>query len=186
MSVRDAILILKGGMNMSSIVPVERVEQKILLARGEKVMLDSDLAMLYGVETRALNQAVKRNKDRFPKDFMFHLTRGEIKRISQFVTSSGGHKTLKFSKRVTVFTEYGVAMLSSVLNSPRAIHVNIQIMRTFGKLREIAAANRDLSCRVDALEKKYDARFKAVFDAIRKLMIPPEKPKRRIGFRSAD
>lgn len=135
MSVGDAILISEGGLDMSNIVPVERIEQKILMIRGEKVMLDSDLAMLYGVETRALNQAVKRNKDRFPKDFMFHLTRGEIKRISQFVTSSGGHKTLKYSKRVTVFTEYGVAMLSSVLNSPRAIHV---IFRLCGHLENCA------------------------------------------------
>jgi len=151
-------------------------------------MLDRDLAQLYGVETRVLNQTVRRNIDRFPEDFMFRLTREEIMRISQIVISSDplGMKTLKFSKNVMVFTEHGVAMLSSVLNSPRAIRVNIQIMRTFAKLREMISLNKDLARRLDELEKKYDSQFKIVFEAIRQLMAPPEPepvpPKKRIGF----
>lgn len=169
-----------------SFVPLERIERSILLIRGQKVMLDRDLAQLYGVETRTLNQAVRRNIDRFPEDFMFRLTREEIMRISQFVISSAHPriKTLKFSKNVMAFTEHGVSMLSSVLNSPRAVHVNIQIMRTFAKLREIILLNKDLAKRLDELERKYDARFKIVFDAIRQLMTPPElePPKKRIGF----
>jgi len=171
-----------------SLIPAERIERSILLIRRQKVMLDRDLAQLYGVETRALNQAVRRNIERFPEDFMFRLTREEIFRISQFVTSSAhlGIETLKFSKNVRLFTEHGVAMLSSVLNSPRAVQVNIQIMRTFAKLREIISLNKDLARRLDELEKKYDAQFKIVFDAIRQLMASPEPgsapPKRRIGF----
>jgi hypothetical protein len=167
-----------------SLIPVERIERSILLIRGQKVMLDRDLAQLYGVETRALNQAVRRNIDRFPEDFMFRLTREEIMRISQFVISSAhlGVKTLKFSKNVMAFTEHGVAMLSSVLNSPRAVQVNIQIMRTFVKLREIISHHKDLARRLDDLERKYDAQFKVVFDAIRELMKTPESKKRPIGF----
>jgi len=168
-----------------ALVPSERIERSILLIRGQKVMLDRDLAQLYGVETRVLNQAVRRNIDRFPEDFMFPLTREEIMRISQFVISSvhPGVKTLKFSKNVMAFTEHGVAMLSSVLNSPRAVQVNIQIMRTFAKLREIISQHKDLARRLDELEKKYDAQFKVVFDAIRQLMMPPEPKRRPIGFR---
>ena len=134
-----------------SLIPLERIEQSILLIRGQKVMLDRDLSLLYGVETRVLNQAVSRNKGRFPEDFMFRLTREEIMRISQFVISSAapGIKTLKFSKNVFAFTEHGVAMLSSVLNSPRAIQVNIQIMRTFAKFREIISQHKDLARRLD-------------------------------------
>ncbi len=169
-----------------TLVPIEMIEGKIFLIRSQKVMLDRDLAQLYCVETRALNQAVRRNIDRFPEDFMFRLTREEIMRISQFVISSvhPGVKTLKFSKNVMAFTEHGVAMLSSVLNSPRAVQVNIQIMRTFAKLREIISHHKDLARRLDELEKKYDAQFKIVFDAIRQLMAPPEPepPKKRIGF----
>ncbi len=145
-------------------------------------MLDRDLAVLYGVETRALNQAVRRNIDRFPKDFMLTLTRKEIQRISQFVISSEGMDTLKYSKSVYAFTGNGVAMLSTVLNNQKAIHVNIQIMRTFTKLREIISANKDLSRRLDELEKKYDTQFRVVFDAIRELMKPPEPMHRKIGF----
>ena len=171
-----------------ALVPLERIERSILLIRGQKVMLDRDLAQLYGVETRVLNQAVRRNIDRFPEDFMFRLTREEIMRISQFVTSSVqlGAKTLKFSKSVMVFTEHGVAMLSSVLNSPRAVQVNIQIMRTFAKLREIISQHKDLARRLDELEKKYDSQFKVVFDAIRQLMMPPAPKRRPIGFRLGD
>lgn len=113
---------------------------------------------------------------------MFRLSREEIRRMSQIVTSSGGRRTLKFSKSVTVFTEYGVAMLSSVLNSHRAIQVNIQIMRVFGKLREIISTNRNFSRRLDDLERKYNGQFKVVFEAIRQLMEPVNPPNRRIGF----
>jgi len=151
-------------------------------------MLDRDLAMLYGVETRALNQAVRRNIERFPEDFILRLTREEIMRISQFVISSvhPGIKTLKFSKNVMAFTEHGVAMLSSVLNSPRAVQVNIQIMRTFAKLREIISQHKDLARRLDELEKNYDVKFKVVFDAIRQLMQSPVPKRRPIGFHVGD
>jgi hypothetical protein len=159
--------------------PAERLEKAIFLIRGEKVMLDRDLAELYGVETRTLNQSVRRNLERFPPDFMFELTRDEITGISQFVTSSG----LKFSKRVTVFTEQGVAMLSSVLRSKRAIAVNVEIMRTFVKLRQILTSNADLARRLDELEGKYDRQFKVVFDAIRLLMNARPSKKKEIGFR---
>jgi len=169
---------------MDSIVPVEQIGRKIYLIRGHKVMLDRELADLYDVETRVLNQAVRRNINRFPADFMFTLSREEILRISQFVTSSDYSKsdTLKFSKSVMVFTEQGVAMLSSVLNSERSVQVNIAIMRAFVKLREMIASHKDLAKRLDTLEKKYDSQFKVVFDAIRQMMKPPNKPRRRIGY----
>jgi hypothetical protein len=160
-------------------IPIERLEKAIFLIRGEKVMLDRDLAELYGVETRTLNQSVRRNLERFPPDFMFELTRDEIAGISQFVTSS----TLKFSKRVTVFTEQGVAMLSSVLRSKRALAVNVEIMRTFVKLRRILSSNAELARRLDELEGKYDEQFKVVFDAIRLLMNPRPLKRKEIGFR---
>src|SRR5438093_7810629 len=130
------------------IIPVEQIAQRILYLRGQKVLLDRDLAALYGVETRVLNQAVKRNANRFPEDFMFRLSRQEIARISQSVTSLSG---LKFSKRVHAFTEEGVAMLSSVLNSQRAVQVNIAIMRAFVKLKEILETNRELAQKFDEL-----------------------------------
>jgi hypothetical protein len=161
-------------------LPVARIEQAIFLIRGERVMLDRDLAALYEVETRILNQAVKRNRERFPADFMFELTRDEIEGISQTVTSS----TLKFSKRVTAFTEQGVAMLSSVLHSTRAVQVNIEIMRAFVRLRQMLASNVELARRLDRLEKKYDQQFKVVFDAIRQLMLPTPSDRKQIGFRA--
>ena len=142
--------------------------------------MDRDLAELYEVETRVLNQTVQRNRDRFPTDFAFELTRKEIMGISQIVTSSN----LKFSKRVTAFTEQGVAMLSSVLRSRRAITVNIEIMRAFVKLRQMLASNAELSRRLDELESKYDRQFKVVFDAIRRLMTPPVPARKQIGFHS--
>jgi hypothetical protein len=163
----------------AALVPMEKIRQEILLVRGQKVMLDRDLAMLYGMETRALNQAVKRNRDRFPDDFMLELTRDEIMRISQSVISSPG---LKYSKTVYAFTEQGVAMLSSVLNSPRAIQVNIAIMRAFVQLRAILSTHADLAQKLEELEKKYDAQFRVVFDAIRQLMTPPEPPRKPMGF----
>jgi len=166
-----------------SIVPIEVIENKIMFIRGQKVMLDRDLAQLYGVETRVLNQTVRRNADRFPDDFMFSLTREEITGISQSVISSNASfKTLKFSRNVMAFTEYGIAMLSSVLNSPRAIQVNIQIMRTFGKLRDMISNHKDLARKLAELEKKYDSQFQIVFEAIRQILEVEEKPKKKIGF----
>jgi hypothetical protein len=141
-------------------------------------MLDRDLAELYGVETRVLNQAVRRNKGRFPDDFMFPLTRQEIRDLSQFVISPG----FKHTPNVFVFTEQGVAMLSSVLNSPRAIKANIEIMRAFVRLRQLLATNANLERRLNELEQKYDAQFKVVFDAIRQLMAPQPAPRKKIGF----
>ncbi len=161
-------------------IPLERIDSRILLVRGQKVLLDRDLAELYGVETRIVNRAVQRNLERFPGDFMFVLTREEIRRISQFGTSSG---SLKFAKSATVFTEQGLAMLSGLLSSPRAIAVNIEIMRAFVRLRQLISTNADLARKLATLERKYDVQFKAVFDAIRELMTPaaPAKTK-EIGF----
>jgi hypothetical protein len=165
----------------NAIVPLERIESAILMVRGQRVLLDRDLAALYGVETRVLNQAVRRNISRFPADFMVQLSRDEIEGISQIVTSS---VPLKFSKSVHAFTEQGVAMLSSVLKSPRAVRVNIEIMRAFVRLRQMLAANTELAKRLDELEKKYDSHFKVVFEAIRQLMEKPADDKERgeIGF----
>jgi phage regulator Rha-like protein len=164
------------------IVSPERIEKSILLIRGHKVMLDHDLAELYGVEIRVLVQSVKRNLNRFPSDFMFQLTVEENAALrSQIVTLKGGRgqhrKYLPYA-----FTEQGVAMLSSVLRSKRAVQVNIEIMRAFVRLRQILASNAQLARKLDALERKYDAQFKVVFDAIRQLMTPPEPEKRKIGF----
>ncbi len=166
-------------MEEKDLIPQEIIESKIFLIRGKKVMLDRDLAVLYGVTTGNLNRAVRRNLDRFPEDFMFQLTNQEVKNlIFQFGTSRwGGTRKLPYA-----FTENGVAMLSSILNSKRAIQVNIQIMRTFTRLREIMGSHKDLARRLDDLEKKYDGQFKIVFEAIRQLMAPPQKPKRKIGF----
>jgi hypothetical protein len=166
---------------LKELVPLELIEKKIYLVRGQKVMLDRDLADLYGVETRALNQAVRRNICRFPYDFMLSLDREEIERISQIVISSAGRKdTLKFSKNVRYLQ--GVAMLSSVLNSKKAVQVNIAIMRTFVKLREMMASQKDLARKLEALEKKYDGQFQIVFEAIRLLMAEPEPKEKKIGF----
>lgn len=164
------------------VIPVERIAHCIVIPRDQKVLLDRDLALLYGVQTRALNQAVKRNQERFPADFVFALTREEIAGISQTVTSSRG---LKFSKQVRAFTEEGVAMLSSVLRSERAVKVNIAIMRAFVRLREALETNRDLPRKFAELEKrvgKHDREIGAMIDAIRQLMTAPVKAKREIGF----
>jgi len=168
-------------VNEESLVPVERIEKAILLIRGQKVMLDGDLAALYGVETKMLVRAVKRNINRFPTDFMFQLSKEEFDNLRfHFGTSSdwGGRRYRPYA-----FTEQGVAMLSSVLHSPRAIQVNIEIMRAFIRLRQMLASHVDLARKLDALEKKYDAQFKQVFEAIRQLMTPPEPKRRPIGFR---
>lgn len=164
----------------SVVVPVERIENAILFIRGQKVILDADLAKLYGVSTKVFNQAFTRGKDRFPADFAFQLTEQEFRSLrSQFVTSNrrGGRRY-----RPYVFTEQGVAMLSSVLRSKRAVRVNIEIMRTFVRLRRMLASNEELARKLAALERKYDAQFKVVFDAIRELMTPPTPKRRRIGF----
>jgi hypothetical protein len=160
---------------------VAAVESAILTIRGCRVLLDADLAPMYGVTVKALNQAVKRNQVRFPADFMFQLTVDEAKTLrSQFVTSKsrGGSRYLP-----RAFTEQGVAMLSSVLRSEKAALVNIEIMRAFVRLRQILQQNVELARKLDALEKRYDAQFRVVFDAIRDLMTPPVKPRGRIGFR---
>ncbi|MCG2709440.1 MAG: ORF6N domain-containing protein [Thermodesulfovibrionales bacterium] len=165
---------------MKALIPVEMIEKKILLIRGEKVMLDADIAELYGVETKMLVRAVKRNIDRFPADFMIQLNREEFENLRfQFGTSSrwGGRRYLPYA-----FTEQGVAMLSSVLSSKRAVQVNIAIMRAFVKLREMLATHKDLARKLNEMERKYDSQFKVVFDAIRQLMIPPSPKKRKIGF----
>ena len=171
-------------VNKKSLIPVDRIEKAILLIRGQKVMLDVDLAGLYGVETKVLVQAVKRNLERFPEDFMFQLSQEEFAILrSQIVTSSdwGGRRYRPYA-----FTEQGVAMLSSVLRSQRAIQVNIEIMRAFIRLRQMLASHVELARKLDALEKKYDAQFKQVFEAIRQLMAPPEPKRRPIGFRKGD
>ncbi len=164
----------------------EIIEKRILLIRGQRVLLSLDLAPLYEVEHKVLMQAVRRNLDRFPDDFMFQLTQEEFAILkSQFVTSSGvkgthwgGIRKLPFA-----FTEQGVAMLSSVLHSKRAVRVNIEIMRAFVRLRQLLATHKDLAGKLEELEKKYDEQFAVVFRAIRQLMTPPEPPpKRRIGF----
>ncbi len=157
------------------------IEQLIYFIRGHKVILDRELAELYGVETRVLKQAVRRNILRFPEDFMFEMTKEEFANWrSQFVTSKGDRMGLRY--RPMAFTEQGVAMLSSVLKSERSVQVNIEIMRAFVRLRQILSANKDLERRFDALEERYDKQFKVVFDAIRALMEPPEKPRKQIGF----
>jgi hypothetical protein len=186
------------------IVPVERIAQSILYLRGQKVMLDYDLAALYGAETRALNQAVKRNAARFPDDFMFRLNAEEMRSLrsqivildrqggenkaialnrSQIVTGPSKHREAR--SRPYAFTEQGVAMLSSVLNSARAVKVNISIMRAFVKLRETLQTNRELARQFAELEKrvgKHDDKIDAILEAIRQLMAPPTKPRREIGF----
>jgi hypothetical protein len=169
-----------------ALIAPDVIARSILVIRGQKIMLSFDLASLYGVETRALVQAVKRNRDRFPNDFMFQLTKAEWDDLkSQIVTSSWGG-----SRRATpyAFTEQGVAMLSSVLNSKRAVRVNIEIMRAFVRLRQVLAENTGLARRLDELESRvgqHDQQFVAVIQAIRELMTPPQAPtKRRIGFRT--
>jgi phage regulator Rha-like protein len=165
-------------------VLTERVERNILLIRGHRVMLDTDLAILYGVPTKRLNEQVRRNKKRFPSDFMFQLTPEEVERLrSQIATlKSGRGQHRKYSPYA--FTEQGVAMLSSVLHSERAIQVNIAIMRAFVQLREMIGSNKTLARRLNELEKKYDSQFRAVFEAIRSLMAEPEPKVKRIGFKT--
>lgn len=180
---------------MKPALTIETIERKIYRIRGQKVMLDSDLAALYGVETKVLNQAVRRHSMRFPSDFMFQLTAEESEALrcqagilelhdclrSQIVTLKPGRgKHRKYSPYV--FTEQGVSMLSSVLNSDRAIEVNIQVMRAFVKFREMIASHKELTKRLDEMENKYDSQFKIVFDAIRALVAEPEPAEKKIGY----
>ena len=170
----------------NDLVPEEIIERKIFMIRGHKIMLDRDLAKLYGVKTMVLNQAVKRNIKRFPQDFMFQLSKEEMENwISQFVISN--RERMGIRRKPYVFTEQGVAMLSSVLNSERAIQVNIAIMRAFVKLKQILYMNEELAHKLAELERKiekHDVEIQAIFEAIRKLMAPaPIKPKPQIGFK---
>src|SRR5438093_10394642 len=190
-----ASLVSKGII----VLKPENVAQLVFFIRGEKVLLDADLAMLYGVEPRVLNQAVARNRKRFPADFMFQVSASEYDALtsqivisdkddargapalrSQIVISKKGRGGRRY--RPYAFTEQGVAMLSSVLRSAHAVEVNIAIMRTFVQLRRLMDTNRDLARKIEALEKKYDEQFAVVFEAIKQLITPPEPPKRRIGF----
>jgi len=163
-----------------ALVPLERVHRAILLLRGHRVMLDADLAELYEVPVKRLNEQVGRNRTRFPEDFMFQLSADEAASLrSQFATSKsrGGRRTAPYA-----FTEQGVAMLSSVLRSPRAVQVNIEIMRAFVRLRRMLHTDAGLAKKLDTLEARYDRQFKVVFQAIRDLMTPPQKPVRKIGY----
>jgi hypothetical protein len=166
------------------IIPSERIESKIYLIRGKKVLLDRDLAALYGVTTGNFNLAVRRNNERFPDDdFMFQLTDKEFEAFKSLILQNAISKRGGTRKLPYVFTEQGVAMLSSVLNSKRAIQVNIQIIKTFTRLRQLIATNKEILAKVEEMERKYDTQFKVVFEAIRKQLTPPEEPpKRRIGF----
>jgi len=169
-----------SGMSQS-LIPKERITQSILVVHGQRVLLDVHLATLYGVETGALNQAVRRNRERFPDDFMFQLTLAEWHNLkSQIVISSshGGRRSPP-----NAFTEQGVAMLSSVLRSARAVAVNVEIMRAFVELRRVLESHAGLARKLEALERKYDGQFQSVFEAIRQLMAPPSRPRQRIGFK---
>ena len=167
--------------NQLSLTIQEKIEQVIFLIRGKKVMIDRDLATLYGVKTFRLNEQVKRNIKRFPEDFMFQLSDAEK---NELIANCDRFKSLKHSTSDPhAFTEQGIAMLSSILNSDRAIEVNIQIMRTFVKLRELMLVHKDLRQKIEEMENKYDYQFKVVFEAIKKLLDPPQHRKEPIGFR---
>lgn len=165
---------------MKALIPLERIERRILFIRGEKVIISTDLAELYGVTTKAFNQAVKRNIERFPPDFMFRLTKKE----KEYVVTNCDHLArLRFAPTLPyAFTEHGALMAANVLNSPQAVEASVQVVRAFVKLRQLLASNADLARKVEALEKKYDANFKVVFDAIKKLMLPTATPRKKIGF----
>jgi len=185
----------KAMSKTKEIIPNERIINRIFLIRGKKVMFDKDLAQLYGVETRTLNQAVRRNKERFPDDFMFQLTKEEFRiwasqivipndkdrnlRSQTVISSYGGRRYIPY-----VFTEQGIAMLSSVLKSKRAIQTNIAIMRTFAKLREFLLTHKELREKIEKLEKRYDKQFKVIFDVIKKLISEKREPYEQIGFRT--
>ncbi|OGX27316.1 MAG: DNA-binding protein [Omnitrophica WOR_2 bacterium RIFCSPHIGHO2_01_FULL_48_9] len=161
------------------IIPQEIIQNKIFIIQGKKVMLDKDLAELYGVETEQLTRQVRRNIERFPEDFLLQLTKEEFQNL---IRHFGGSSWGGTRKPPYAFTEHGILMLSSVLNSRRAIQVNIEIMRTFTRLREMLASHKELKRKIGEMEKKYDYQFKIVFEAIKKLLDPPPKPKNPIGF----
>ena len=166
---------------MTDLIPVENITNKIYLIRGFKIMLDKDLAELYGVETKRLKEQVRRNISRFPEDFMFELSEGEEALLrSQIATLKGKGKHSKYLSMA--FTEQGVAMLSTVLNSERAIQVNIQIMRTFTRFRQMLVGHKDLRQKIEKMEEKYDEQFRAIFEAIKQLLKEDDQPKRKIGF----
>ena len=169
-------------ISVSTYTSYEQIERKIYQIRGKKVMTDNDLAKLYGVATKQLNRQVQRNLERFPEDFMFQLTKEESLRC-QIGTLDGNKRGRHRKYQPYVFTQEGVAMLSGILKSPRAVHTNVQIMRTFIRLRELLLSHKDLQQKIDEMEKKYDKQFQVVFEAIRKLLEPPVNPnKRPIGF----
>lgn len=176
-------------MNTSIALPDELIEDTILFIRGKRVILDHDLARLYSVTTKVLNQAVKRNLDRFPEDFMFQLTKAETEEWERLKRSRSQIVTLKKNRGTNIkyqpyaFTEHGILMLSSVLKSQRAVQVNIQIMRTFVRMRQMLASNETLIERINKLEENYDAKFRIVFSAIRQLLSAPAVKRKRIGFR---
>lgn len=173
------VLCMQKDIILGETINTETIKERIYVIQGRKVMIDEDLALLYQVQTKALNQAVKRNMERFPEDFMFQLTKEEEHNLkSQFVTSSYGGRR----KPITAFTEQGIAMLSSVLNSSRAIQVNIQIIRIFTKLREMIDAYRDLREKVEEMEKNNETNFREIFRAIRLIIKEKKKPKTKIGF----
>ena len=173
-------MIQNGRMISAIAIPTERIERAILVIRGEKVLLDSDLADLYGVSTKALNQAVKRNVSRFPADFMFRLTRAEK---AEVVTNCDHLTKIRFSPHLPhAFTEHGALMLANVLNSERAARTSVHVVRAFVRLRQVLASHADLARKRNALEKKYDTQFRSVFDAIRALMSPSKMKRREIGF----
>jgi phage regulator Rha-like protein len=167
----------------TALVPVEKIEQAVLRIRGYNVMLDQDLATIYGVTTKRLNQQVKRNRRRFPEDFVFQLTAAEVQFLRlQIATSNrgrGGRRTPPYA-----FTEHGAVMLASVLNTPIAVQASIQVVRAFIRLRQILATHKELARRLDDMEKKYDEKFRVVFEAIRQLMAPPAPKRPQIGFRT--
>ena len=164
----------------TSIIPYEGIERQILFLRGQKIMVDADLAALYGVATKALNQAVKRNRERFPEDFVFQLTTEEKEKV---VTVCDHLGKLKYSKALPfAFTEHGALMAASLINSPRAVKMSVFVVRAFVRLRQALATHADLARKLATLEKTYDAQFKVVFDALRALMREPEKKKKPIGF----
>jgi len=161
-------------------IPVERIENAILFVRREKVILDSDLARLYGVTTARLNQQVKRNLERFPSDFMFQLTRKEYDSLMLQIATSKGRGGRR--KLPNAFTEHGAIMAANVLNSKGAVQASVQVVRAFIRLRQMLASNAELARKLSEIERKYDAQFKVVFDAIRQLMTPPEPQRKQIGF----
>jgi hypothetical protein len=179
LKLRPLVVSTKMLNQNQQLIPTERIEGAILLLRGQKVMLDADLAAIYGVTTKRLNQQFKRNLERFPKDFAFQLTTEEFDNLRlQFATSSwGGRRHPPYA-----FTEHGAVMLATVLNSTTAITTSVQVVRAFIKLREMLIANKDLGKRLDDLESKYDNQFAVVFDAIRKLMAPPKQKPREMGY----